>query len=203
MNIELRISKRRISYKNAMKILLKRVEEVKANKADELLWILEHPTTFTAGIRFNDNEIIDKRIKIINTNRGGKITLHNPGQKVVYFVIDLNKRKRDVRRLIKTIEKSIIEFLKIYKIKAKSDKKNIGIWVNKKKIAAIGLKISKWIAFHGCSININNDLKEYLKIVPCGLDNRKVTSIYKEKRIILKNIETNLINIFLKNINKI
>ena len=203
MSIELRISKRRISYKNAMKILLKRVEEVKANKADELLWILEHPTTFTAGIRFNDNEIIDKRIKIINTNRGGKITLHNPGQKVVYFVIDLNKRKRDVRRLIKTIEKSIIEFLKVYKIKAKSDKKNIGIWVNKKKIAAIGLKISKWIAFHGCSININNDLKEYLKIVPCGLDNRKVTSIYKEKRIILKNIETNLINIFLKNINKI
>ena len=203
MSIELRISKRRISYKNAMKILLKRVEEVKANKADELLWILEHPTTFTAGIRFNDNEIIDKRIKIINTNRGGKITLHNPGQKVVYFVIDLNKRKRDVRKLIKTIEKSIIEFLKIYKIKAKSDKKNIGIWVNKKKIAAIGLKISKWIAFHGCSININNDLKEYLKIVPCGLDNRKVTSIYKEKRIILKNIETNLINIFLKNINKI
>ena len=203
MSIELRISKRRISYKNAMKILLKRVEEVKANKADELLWILEHPTTFTAGIRFNDNEIIDKRIKIINTNRGGKITLHNPGQKVVYFVIDLNKRKRDVRRLIKTIEKSIIEFLKIYKIKAKSDKKNIGIWVNKKKIAAIGLKISKWIAFHGCSININNDLKEYLKIVPCGLDNRKVTSVYKEKGIILKNIETNLINIFLKNINKI
>ena len=203
MSIELRISKRRISYKNAMKILLKRVEKVKANKADELLWILEHPTTFTAGIRFNDNEIIDKRIKIINTNRGGKITLHNPGQKVVYFVIDLNKRKRDVRRLIKTIEKSIIEFLKVYKIKAKSDKKNIGIWVNKKKIAAIGLKISKWIAFHGCSININNDLKEYLKIVPCGLDNRKVTSIYKEKRIILKNIETNLINIFLKNINKI
>ena len=203
MSIELRISKRRISYKNAMKILLKRVEEVKANKADELIWILEHPTTFTAGIRFNDNEIIDKRIKIINTNRGGKITLHNPGQKVVYFVIDLNKRKRDVRRLIKTIEKSIIEFLKVYKIKAKSDKKNIGIWVNKKKIAAIGLKISKWIAFHGCSININNDLKEYLKIAPCGLDNRKVTSVYKEKGIILKNIETNLINIFLKNINKI
>tara|TARA_B100001250_G_C19447930_1_gene634683 strand:- start:67 stop:678 length:612 start_codon:yes stop_codon:yes gene_type:complete len=203
MNIELRISKRRISYKNAMKILLKRVEEVKANKADELLWILEHPTTFTAGIRFNENEIIDKKIKIINTNRGGKITLHNPGQKIVYFVIDLNKRKRDVRRLIKTIEKSIIEFLKVYKVKAKSDKKNIGIWVNKKKIAAIGLKISKWIAYHGCSININNDLKEYLKIVPCGLDSRKVTSIYKEKGIILKNIETNLINIFLKNINKI
>ena len=203
MNIELRISKRRISYKNAMKFLHRRVEEVKSNKAKELLWILEHPTTFTAGIRFKDNEVIDKSIKIINTNRGGKITLHNPGQKIVYFVIDLNKRKKDIRKLIKIIEKSIIEFLKVHKIKAKNDKKNIGIWVNKKKIAAIGLKISKWIAFHGCSININNDLKEYLKIAPCGLDNRKVTSVYKEKGIILKNIETNLINIFLKNINKI
>jgi len=203
MSIEVRISKRRISYKNAMKILLKRVEEVKANKGRELLWILEHPTTFTAGIRFNGSEIIDKKIKVINTNRGGKITLHNPGQKIIYFVIDLNKRKRDIRKLIKTIEKSIIEFLKIYKIKAKNDKKNIGIWVNKKKIAAIGLKISKWIAFHGCSININNDLKEYLKIVPCGLDNQKITSVYEEKGIVLKNIESNLIHLFLKNINKI
>ena len=203
MSIEVKISKRRISYKNAMKILLKRVEKVKANKADELLWILEHPTTFTAGIRFNDNEIIDKKIKIINTNRGGKITLHNPGQKIVYFVIDLNKRKRDVRRLIKTIEKSIIEFLRLYKIKAKNDKRNIGIWVNKKKIAAIGLKISKWVAFHGCSININNDLKEYLKIIPCGLDNQKITSIYQERGIVLKNIEDDLIKLFIKNINKI
>ena len=203
MSIELRISKRRISYKNAMKILLKRVEEVKANKADELLWILEHPTTFTAGIRFNDNEIIDKRIKIINTNRGGKITLHNPGQKIVYFVIDLNKRKRDVRRLIKTIEKSIIEFLKVYKIKAKSDKKNIGIWVNKRKIAAIGLRVSKWVAYHGCSININNNLNQYLKIIPCGLDNQKITSLYKENGVAVKNIEKKLKNIFMKNINKI
>ena len=106
MSIEVRISERRISYKNAMKILLKRVEEVKANKAKELIWILEHPTTFTAGIRFNDDEVLDKKIKIISTNRGGKITLHNPGQKIVYFVINLNNRKRDIRRLIRTIEKS-------------------------------------------------------------------------------------------------
>ena len=203
MSIEVKISKRRISYKNAMKVLLKRVEKVKVNKGKELLWILEHPITFTAGIRFNKNEIIDKRIKVINTNRGGKITLHNPGQKIIYFVIDLNKRKKDIRGLIKTVEKSIIEFLRIYNIKARGDKKDIGIWVNKKKIAAIGLKISRWIAFHGCSININNDLKEYLKIRPCGLNNQKITSVYQEKGIILKNIESDLINIFIKNINNI
>ncbi len=203
MSIEIKISKRRISYKNATKFLLKRVEKVKANKGKELLWILEHPTTFTAGIRSTDNEIIDKRIKVINTNRGGKTTVHNPGQKIIYFVLNLNKRKKDIRKLITAIEKSIIDFLKIYKIFAKSDKKNIGIWVNNKKIAAIGLRVSKWVAFHGCSINLNNNLKVYQKIVPCGLDNQKITSAYKEKGIKIKNMENKLAKIFLRNINNI
>ena len=123
MSIEVKVSKRRISYKFAMKILQKRVDKLKKNKGKELLWILEHPVTYTAGIRSNNKEIIDKRIKIINTNRGGKITLHNPGQKIIYFVLNLNKRKKDVRKLINTIEKSIIEFLKIYKILGNKDKK--------------------------------------------------------------------------------
>lgn len=203
MSIEVKISKRRISYKIAMKFLHKRVEKLKINKGKELLWILEHPVTYTAGIRFNNNEIIDKKIKIIKTNRGGKITLHNPGQKIIYFVLNLNKRKKDIRRLINAIEKSIIEFLCTYKIEGKKDKKNIGIWVNKKKIAAIGLRISKWIAYHGCSININNNLNQYLKIIPCGLDNQKITSVYNENGVIVKNIEKKLENIFIKNINKI
>jgi len=131
MSIEVKISKRPIYYKFAMNFLDKRVEKLKANKGRELLWILEHPTTYTAGIRSNSTEILDKKIKIINTNRGGKITLHNPGQKIIYFVLDLNKRKKDIRKLISIIEKSIIEFLWISKIKGKKDKKNIGIWVNK------------------------------------------------------------------------
>ena len=203
MSIEIKISRRRISYINAMKLLNKRVAEIKNKEKSDLLWVLEHPVTYTAGIRYNRNEILDKKIKIIKTNRGGKITLHNPGQKIIYFVLDLNKRKKDIRKLIQMIEKSIIEFLKMYKINAKTDKKNIGIWVNKKKIAAIGLRVSRWIAFHGCSININNDLNQYLKIVPCGLDNKKVTSIYEEKNIKIKNIEHKLIDIFIKNIKKI
>jgi len=203
MSIEVKISKRRISYKIAMKFLHKRVEKLKINKGEELLWILEHPVTYTAGIRSNNNEIIDKKIKIIKTNRGGKITLHNPGQKIIYFVLNLNKRKKDIRRLINAIEKSIIEFLCTYKIEGKKDKKNIGIWVNKKKIAAIGLRISKWVAYHGCSININNNLNQYLKIIPCGLNNQKITSVYNENGVIVKNIEKKLENIFIKNINKI
>ena len=203
MNIEVKISKRRISYKKAMYILDKRVQKIKENRKGELLWVLEHPLTYTAGIRFNDNDILDKKIKIIKTNRGGKITLHNPGQKVVYFVLDLNKRKKDIRKLISSIELSIIQFLKFYKIKSRKDKENIGIWVNGKKIAAIGLRVSKWVAYHGFSININNNLKQYLKIKPCGLDNQKVTSIYEENKKTIKNFDKKLINIFIKNINKI
>ena len=203
MSIEIKLSKKRIPYKKAMLFLNKRVEEVKNGLNNELIWILEHPKTYTAGVSFKQNEIIDKKIKIIKTNRGGKITLHNPGQKIIYFVIDLNKRKKDIRKLITTLENSIIEFLKSYKIKAKEDKKNIGIWVKGKKIAAIGLRVSRWVAFHGISINISNNLKEYLKIIPCGLDNTKITSIYSEKKIVPKNYEKLLINILIKNINKI
>ena len=200
MSIEVKISKRRISYKTAIKILNKRVELLKLKKGKELLWILEHPLTFTAGIRSDDTEILDKKIKIIKTNRGGKITLHNPGQKIIYIVLDLNNRKKDIRKLISLIEKSIIELLMIYKVKANTDKKNIGIW---EKIAAIGLRISKWIAYHGCSINVNNNLDVYRKIIPCGLDNKKITSLLNEKVKIDKNIEQKIKKIFMKNINKI
>ena len=203
MSIEIKISKKRIPYKMAMLSLNKRVEEVKNGKNRELLWILEHPTTYTAGVSFNKKEIIDKKIKIIKSNRGGKITLHNPGQKVIYFVINLNNRKKDIRKFINIIEDSIIQFLEIYKIKAKSDKKNIGIWVNDKKIAAIGIRVSRWIAYHGCSINISNNLNQYFKIVPCGLNNKKVTSILKLMNIKPENYERNLANIFLKNIKNI
>ena len=101
---EIKISKKRVPYKIAMLFLNKRVEEVKNGKNKELVWILEHTTTYTAGISFNKKEIIDKKIKIVRSNRGGKITLHNPGQKIVYLVIDLNKRKKDIRKLINSIE---------------------------------------------------------------------------------------------------
>ena len=203
MNIEIKLSKKRVSYKKAMNFLLKRVEKVKKGKEKELIWILEHPKTYTAGIRFNQKDVVDKKIKIINTNRGGKITLHNPGQKIIYIVINLNSRKKDIRRLINSIEKSVIQFLELFNIYSKTDKKNIGIWVKNKKIAAIGLRVSKWVAYHGCSINVSNKLKDYLKIIPCGLDNKKVTSIYYEKKIIPKDFEHQLAKIFCKNINNI
>ncbi len=190
MDIEFKISKNPVNYKKALKLLENRVSEVKKG-GKELVWFLEHPTTYTAGIRSKNEEILNKSIKIIKTNRGGKITLHNPGQQIVYFVIDLNKRKKDIRNLVRQIENTIINFLKIYKIKSYADKKNIGVWVKRKKIAAIGIRVSRWVAYHGFSININNNLNEYRNIVPCGLNNEKVTSLENENRKTI-NIRKNL-----------
>ena len=203
MIIELKISKKPVPYERAMKLLEKRVVDVEKGKKKELLWILEHPRIYTGGVRSRESEILDKKIKYISTNRGGKITLHNPGQKIVYFVINLNKRKKDIRRFINIIEKSVIEFLKIYKINGKSDKKNIGIWVKSKKISAIGIRVKKWIAYHGCSININNNLQDYKKIIPCGLDNKKVTSLKVLGVYKINNVNKNLEKVFLKNLSKI
>ena len=203
MSIEVKISKKRVNYKKAMYILEKRVENVKKGLKKEFIWILEHPTTFTGGIRSKESEILDKRIKVVKTNRGGKITLHNPGQRIIYFVINLNERKKDIRLFINIIEKSIIEILKAYNIKAYSDRKNIGIWVKNKKISAIGVRVKNWIAYHGCSININNNLSNYKKIVPCGLNNKMVTSFKDLGFQKVKGLNENIKKIFLRNLSKI
>ena len=199
MNTETKISNQPVPYLTALKFLEERVNKIKAGNGRDLLWVLEHPTTYTAGIRSSKNEILDNKIKIVPTNRGGKITLHNPGQKIIYFAINLNNKKKDIRNFISVIENSIIDFLKIYKIKSNSDKKNIGIWVKNKKIAAIGVRVSKWVAYHGCSINVKNNIKQYKKIVPCGLDNSKITSIKNEGISKITNVNKNLIKIFKNN----
>ena len=145
-------------------------------------------------------------MKIIKSNRGGKITWHGPGQKVFYFVIDLNKRKKDIRNLVNIIEKSIIDTLTEYNIKSFADRKNIGIWTgnnnNAKKIAAIGLKVKRWIAYHGFCININNKLDPYKKISPCGLENKKISSLIKVKKQNYKDFSNKLIKNFLNNLEK-
>jgi len=203
MTIEVKISKKLVPYKTAFAFLEKRVQLVKQSKEKELVWILEHPLTFTSGIRSKENEILDKKIKVIKTNRGGKITLHSPGQKIVYFALNLNKRKKDIKNLIKQIELSIIEFLKLYKIQSCADDKKIGIWVKDKKIGAIGIRVSNWIAYHGFSINIDNNLNYYKKIIPCGLSNTKVTSVNNECKVQVSNIENKLRDIFLKKLENI
>jgi lipoate-protein ligase B len=201
MDIEFKISKKPVNYKKAIKLLEKRVNNVRSG-GRELVWFLEHPITYTAGIRSTTAEVLDKSLDIIKTNRGGKITIHNPGQQIVYFVINLNIRKKDIRNLVRQIENTIIEFLKIYGIESYADKKDIGIWVKRKKIAAIGIRVSRWIAYHGFSINIKNNLNDYKKIMPCGLDNKNITSLKNEKKIpteVTKNLKKDyFLNIFSK-----
>ena len=193
MNIEIKISKKPVEYTKAIAFLEKRLLKLKNHKASELVWILAHPKIYTGGTNYKNYEILDKKIKIIQTNRGGKITWHGPGQTICYFVIDLNKRNKDIRKFILNLEKIIIKTLNEYKIKSFADRKNIGIWVNHKnkikKIAALGIKVKNWIAYHGFSININNELKSYKKIIPCGIVDREVINLKN-----IKDQEYDLIN---------
>ena len=202
MNIEIKISKKPVDYKKAVIFMEKRLDKIREGKARELIWILEHNDIYTAGSRSKKSEILDKKIKIVKTNRGGKITWHGKGQLICYFVINLNKRNKDIRKFITNIEKSIINTLKEFKIKSFSDRQDIGIWIKIegkiKKIAAIGIRVKKWIAYHGFSININNDLKKYNKIIPCGIKNKAVTNLENIK----KNKYANLKKILLKNLIK-
>ena len=181
MSIEIKKSIKPVNYLDAIKYLEQRVDDVIKNKAKELIWTLEHPSTFTAGTSYNKNDILDKSIDIIETSRGGKITWHGPGQIVFYFVINLNNKKKDIRKFINIIEKSIITSLKKFEVNSYSDKKNIGIWIKKngveKKVAAIGIRVKKWIAYHGFSLNINNDIINYKKIIPCGIKNKDVATL--------------------------
>ena len=161
MNIEIKKSIKPVKYLDAIKYLEKRVDKINKNEGNELIWILEHPSTFTAGTSSTNDDILEKSIKIIKTSRGGKITWHGPGQLICYLAINLNNRKKDIRKFLNIIEDSIILSLSTYGIKCKSDRKNIGIWTkiknDEKKIGAIGIKVKKWIAYHGFSLNINND----------------------------------------------
>ena len=204
MNIEIKKSKKPIKYGEAIKLMEDRLLDIIENNSKELIWILEHNDIYTAGANYKENEIIDKSIKVLKTNRGGKITFHGPGQLIFYFVIDLRKRKKDIRKFITIIEKTIIETLEMYKIKTFADKKNIGIWYEKnnkiKKVAAIGIRISKWIAYHGFSLNINTDLQKYKAIVPCGIKDKGVTSLKEINDQDYKNLKNKLIKNFILNL---
>ena len=202
MTIEIKKSIKPIEYKKAIRFLEERLALIKENKKKELIWVLQHPKVFTAGTTFKENEILDKSINLIKTNRGGKITYHGPGQIICYFVLDLNKKSKDIRKFINLIEKIIIKTLDEYGIKSFNDPKNIGIWVKhggeEKKIAAIGIRVSKWIAYHGFSINVNNDLDNYKKIIPCGIKDKSVINLKKIKDQNYSDLNNKIINNFLK-----
>jgi len=204
MKIEIKKSIKPVDYFKAIDFLEKRLVKIDKKKGKELIWILKHPHIYTAGTSYKDSELLDKSIKLLKTNRGGKITYHGPGQIICYFVIDLKKRQKNIRKLITSIENTIIETLKKYKIESFSDRKNIGIWVNHnnkiKKIAAIGIKVSKWIAYHGFSLNIDPDLKNYRNIIPCGIKDKEVSSLKMIKNQNYNDINNLIVKNFIKNL---
>ena len=204
MPIEIKKSQNPVKYEDAISFMEDRLKDINLKKVDDLIWVLEHDHIYTSGTSYNENEIIDKSINIIKTNRGGKITYHGPGQLICYFVIDLKKGKKDIRKFISVIEKSIIETLNLYDIETFADKENIGIWYNDnstiKKVAAIGVRVSKWIAYHGFSININNDLNKYDAIIPCGIKDKGITNLKQIKNQNYDDLENKLIEIFKTNL---
>ena len=204
MSIEIKKSQKPVKYEDAIEFMEKRLSEIDKKNSNDLIWILEHKELYTAGTSSSENDILDKSIKIIKTNRGGKITYHGPGQLICYFVVDLKKDKKDIRKFITVLEKTIINTLEFYGIKTFADKENIGIWYNDnnkiKKIAAIGVRVSKWIAYHGFSININNDLEKYDAIIPCGIRDRGITNLKKIKDQNYAKLSDKLIENFIKNL---
>ncbi len=208
MIIEIKKSIKPIKYENAISLLEKRLEEIHAKKNKELIWVLEHKEVYTAGTNYKDNELLDKSINLIKTNRGGKITYHGPGQLIFYFVIDLNNRKKNIRKLISAVENTIINTLREFKINVFADRKNVGIWHKKKfdnkikieKVAAIGIKVKKWIAYHGFSLNISNNLDPYTKIIPCGIKDKGITNLIKIRKQRYNCISDVLVEKFLKEI---
>ena len=180
--MEIKISQKPVAYKKAIDFLEQRVEKVHANLEDELIWILEHDSVYTKGISASDKDLLLPNLfPVIATNRGGKFTYHGPGQKIVYFVLNLNKREKEIKKFVRHVEEWIISILKDFNISSFADPKNIGIWINnnseENKIAAIGIKVKKWIAYHGFSLNINVNKTDYRGIVPCGISNKGIINI--------------------------
>ena len=185
--IEIKISNEEISYRESMLFMESKVREISKNHSKELLWFLSHNHIFTQGTSASDDEILNSKvIEVLKTNRGGKTTYHGPGQRIVYFMLNLNNKKKDIRKFISVIENSVIDFLKNYNVEARAFKDRVGIWVIKnnkmtfdkeKKISAIGLRVKKWITYHGMSFNINPDLKYYNSIHSCGLKEYTNTSL--------------------------
>ena len=185
--IEVKISRNEINYDDAVMFMESKVENIHNNLSKELVWFLNHNHVFTQGTSASKEEILNSDIiDVIKSNRGGKTTYHGPGQRIVYFMLNLNNKNKDIRKFITIIENSLISFLENYNIEAQTFKDRVGVWVTKnnnisfdkeKKIGAIGLRIKKWITYHGLSFNINPDLKYYNYIHSCGLKEYLNTSM--------------------------
>ena len=189
--VQWEISDGEVDYNTALKIMDKHVERIIGGEADEKIWLLEHPPLYTAGTSANKKDLVKpNQFPVFETKRGGQYTYHGPGQRVVYVMLDLNKRGKDIKKFVENLEVWIIHALTEFNVVGQSRKGRVGIWVERpdkpknikglyeeEKIAAIGVRLRKWVTFHGLSINVDPDLSHFQGIVPCGIKEYGVTSL--------------------------
>ena len=185
--IEWKISNTPIEYDFAISEMQKRVTNIKSNTNNELVWLLEHESIFTAGTSARDEDLINSQVKTRHTGRGGQWTWHGPGQRVAYVMLNLKKRLPDIKAYVNALEEWIILTLEDFNIVGVRLENKPGVWVANKnksydKVAALGVRISSWVSWHGISININPNLEEFKNIIPCGINDGGVTSLYNLNR---------------------
>jgi lipoyl(octanoyl) transferase len=185
-DIEWQISQNQVDFPAALEVMQQRVDTIISGEKKQLIWLLEHSPVYTAGISARDEDLIAKTdIPIFKTNRGGKYTYHGPRMRIIYLMLDLKKffepKAPDISRFVEFLESWVIAILAEYGIKGEIRKGRVGIWVQtsdgEKKIAAIGIKVKRWVTYHGIAINLNPDLKAFNNIVPCGIKEFGVTSL--------------------------
>jgi lipoyl(octanoyl) transferase len=185
--VEWRVSDDLIAYERALAVMDERVTAIVANQAPELVWLLEHPPLYTAGTSAQDHELIEARFPVHKVGRGGQFTYHGPGQRVVYAMLDLNRRKPDVRAYVATLEEWMIRTLARFNVRGERRTDRIGVWVRRPekgdgfedKIGAIGIRVRHWVSLHGIALNVSPDLSHFSGIVPCGVSQQRygVTSL--------------------------
>jgi lipoyl(octanoyl) transferase len=175
-----------VAYPAAVARMEARAAAIAAGRADELVWLLEHPPVYTAGTSARDADLLDARFPVYRTGRGGQFTYHGPGQRVGYVMLDLKRRKPDVRVYVHDLEQWLIEALALFDVRGERREGRVGIWVRRgrssadmreDKIAALGVRIKRWVTFHGVALNVAPDLSHFSGIVPCGISGHGVTSL--------------------------
>jgi lipoyl(octanoyl) transferase len=185
--VEWRISDRPVAYPDALAEMEARAAAIAEGTAGEQIWLLEHPPIYTAGTSARDEDLIDARFPVYRTGRGGQFTYHGPGQRVAYAMLDLKSRKPDVRAYVRDLEEWLIQTLAELGVKGERREGRVGIWVQRPsspienaredKIAALGVRIKRWVSFHGVALNVDPDLSHFAGIVPCGVKAHGVTSL--------------------------
>ena len=185
--VEWQIAPAPIAYPDAVAFMEERAAAIAEGRAAELVWLVEHPPLYTAGTSSNESDLVDARFPVFETGRGGQYTYHGPGQRVAYVMLDLAKRKQDLRAFVAALEAWVIATLNEFNIAGERREDRVGVWVKRPdkgqgyedKIAAIGIRVRKWVSFHGISLNVDPDLTHFSGIVPCGITEQKfgVTSL--------------------------